>query len=249
MGDVNNSGPEEKSEVTETGADNQGESQTDGGTDEEAGDAGTSENDSVENSDEAEAEGGESKDKKPEAKPTPPADEEPKTRKRNIDFILERKDRKIQKLQEKKPDAADAEEEQIEQDDDMDPDDAKLIDNRIKSYLEPLAKKQMQDEDAQEIGDFVKQNPDFAPYAAKVLKNAQHPSRKDIPIEALFYEVAGKDLMKIGAERAAKANAQARKSQAGGGAPKGSEAPKGAWDLSPEEFSAQQEAIRNKQRE
>jgi len=107
----------------------------------------------------------------------------------------------------------------------------------------------MQDEDAQEIGDFVKQNPDFAPYMAKVQKFAQHPSRKDMPIASIFYEVAGTDLLKLGADRARKADIESKKSRAGGGNSNGGGSEKGVWDLSPEEFEAQKDSVRTKVRE
>lgn len=260
MGDTSNTGADDqKIEPTENGSGDQDESQNAGGAEGEAEGAGTSEDESTDDGDEA-GEGssdddaskdGKSEDGKPKPKPTPkPADEEPKLRKRNIDFILERKNQKIAKLQ-KQAGGAEQEEgdEGTDAEDDIDADDAKVIDKRIQAHLQPLMQKQMEDEDAKEIGDFVKDNPDFAPYADKVKKFAQHPSRKNMPIKALFYEVAGDDLLRIGADRARKATAEARKSQAGGGSGKTVEATKTVKDMSDEEFRAQQEAVRHKRSE
>lgn len=239
MGEINNAGEEDvKIDNTENGGDNQDASPNDAGT------GGGSEGDNK--PDDENASKGDEADNgnKPNSKPTPFADEEPKTRKRNIDFILERKNRKIEKL---KGESGVADEE--EDDDNIDPEDSKIIQKHVAKALSPFLAKQMQDEDSQEIGDFIKQNPDFAPYADKVRKFAQHPSRREMPIKALFYEVAGDDLLKIGADRVRKANAEARKTVAGGGTGAGSDAPKGAWDLTPEEFTAQQDAVRSKQRD
>jgi len=102
----------------------------------------------------------------------------------------------------------------------------------------------MQDEDSQEIADFVKQNPDFAPYAQKVAKFAQHPTRRDMPIKAIFYEVAGDDLLMIGAKRAQQYKDKAKESGAGGGSGSAS-VEKSVWDMSVEEFQAEQERVRN----
>lgn len=243
MGDINNAGDDKEIITTEEGAEDLDESQNDGGADDEAEGAGKSDDDNGDKKPD-EADKG---DKKPESKPTPNADEEPKTRKRNIDFILERKNEKIKKLQDK-TNGADADKGD-EDEDDLDPNDAQIIQKHVAKALSPFLAKQMQDEDSQEIGDFIKQNPDFAPYQAKVQKFAQHPSRRDMPIKAIFYEVAGDDLLKIGADRAKKAGIESKKSRAGGGGSSGGGSEKGVWDLSTEEFEAQKEALRNKSRE
>jgi hypothetical protein len=107
----------------------------------------------------------------------------------------------------------------------------------------------MQEEDDREISDFVAKNPDFKPYIETVRKYSQHDSRKSLPIESIFYEVAGKDLMRIGAQRAKKAGDEAKKTQAGGGSGVSTEQPKSAWDLTPEEFAAEQDKIRTRTRD
>lgn len=180
---------------------------------------------------------------KVEVKPTP-ADEEPKTRKRNVDFIIERKNKQIEKLK-SKGNVANADEDD-DDDDDLDISDKAIIDKRVAKVLTPYIQKQMQEEDANEISEFVAKNPDFAPYADKVKKYAQHPTRKDMPIKALFYEVAGDDLLMIGAKRAKELGDEAKESSAGGGSSQGGDGAKSVWDLTPEEFTAQQNALRNK---
>lgn len=187
----------------------------------------------------------EKKDKKaPDKKPTP-TDDEPPRRARNADFIIERQEKKAQK---NKDGGADQDKGADEADDDVAPEDAEIIDKRIAKALKPLAEKQMQEADKAEIDAFVAENPDFKPYADKVAKWAKHPSRQGIPIKSLFFEVAGDDLMKIGADRRKKADDEARKTGAGGGTNRsGGGATKGAWEMSPEEFAAEQAKVRDKQ--
>jgi hypothetical protein len=244
MGETNNAGDEDVIiNNTENGDDNQDENQKveDAGSEDDKGDSDSDENagDDQQNddTDKEEAEDDKTSDEKPA-----PADDEPKTRKRNIDFILERKNRKIEKLQHK-------EDENDEDDSDIDPDEAEVIDKRIAKVLSPYVEKQREAEDQSLIESFVSKNPDFAPYANKVKTFVKHPSRRDLPIESIFYEVAGPDLLKIGAERAKKATQEARQSQAGGSTGSPESGAKDAWSMSDDEFTAKQEAIRNKPRE
>ncbi len=245
MGENNNAGNEdEKINTAETGAEDQDESQNDGGADSDSGDSG-SENDKSEddtNVDDDKATDDESK------KPTPPADEEPKTRKRNnnIDFILKRKDEKIQKLKEKEQNNDVDEENDSEDDDNLDDDTKEVIEKAISKRLAPLAEKAELDEIKQEIGDFIKENPDFAPYAAKVEKFALHPSRKELPVKSIFWEVAGPDLLILGAKRAKAAIDDSKESAAGGSTADGGASETSVWDLDPEAFAAQQEQVRRK---
>lgn len=236
MGETNNTGGEEFIDTTENNGADQGESQNSGA---DATDKGTDTTD-ADNTDKGDdgADGDKSKDKT-----NPTADEEPKTRKRNIDFIIERKNKQIERLKDKAGGQQDD-----ESDDDIDDDDAKIIQKQVAKVLSPFLAKQMQDEDTQEIGDFVKANPDFAPYSDKVKRFAQHPSRKDMPIQSIFYEVAGNDLLKIGAERAKKADKEAKDTRAGGGNGTTIGGEKSVWDLSPEEFAKKQDELRQKSR-
>lgn len=232
MGEINNAGEEEVIDQTENGNDNQDESQKDVTT-EEKGDS-----DQVDQEEQSNEEDKTDSDEKPAL-----ADEEPKTRKRNIDFILERKNRKIEKLQEKG-----SVEDNEEEDDYVDPDAQKLVQKEIQKALSPFLQKQIEEEDANEINSFLQENPDFKPYADKVRKFAQHESRKHLPIKSIFYEVAGPDLLKIGADRAKRAGDEAKETNAGGGSGDTSTAEKSVWELTPEEFAAKQEEIRNRPR-
>lgn len=223
--------------IVENGTSDQDASQNAGGAVKEAEGAVKTDDDKGTNADV------ETDTDKVEVKPTP-ADEEPKTRKRNVDFIIERKNKQIEKLK-SKGNVANADEDD-DDDDDLDISDKEIIDKRVAKVLTPYIQKQMQEEDANEISEFVAKNPDFAPYADRVKKYAQHPTRKDLPIKALFYEVAGDDLLMIGAKRAKELGDEAKESSAGGGSSQGGDGAKSVWDLTPEEFTAQQNALRNK---
>jgi hypothetical protein len=242
MGENNTGDEEVKDQNTENGDNNQDENQKveDAGSEDDKGDSDSDENtgdDQNDDTDKDDTDDNKTSDEKPA-----PADDEPKTRKRNIDFILERKNRKIEKLQHKEDD-------NDEDDSDIDPDEAEVIDKRIAKVLSPYVEKQREAEDQSLIDSFVSKNPDFAPYANKVKTFVKHPSRRDLPIESIFYEVAGPDLLKIGADRAKKATQEAKQSQAGGSTGSTESGAKDAWNMSDDEFTAKQEAIRNKPRE
>lgn len=83
--------------------------------------------------------------------------------------------------------------------------------------LSPIISQQEQAELETEISSFVADNPEFKPYAAKVAKWSQDPDWANVPIDRVFYAVAGKDLLRIGATRRAAADANARKNRTGGG--------------------------------
>jgi hypothetical protein len=180
-------------------------------------------------------------------KTNPDEDEEPKTRKRNIDFILERKNNKIAKLADK---ANKGNNDKDDDGDEIDPEDENLIAKVVDRKLKPLIDKQIAEEDENEINSFLKVNPEFEKYAGKVRKFAQHELRKNIPIESLFYEVAGKDLMKIGAEKERKATKEAKDTTAGGGNNRNNAGgSKDIWSMTPEEFTAEQARIRSTPRD
>lgn len=201
-----------------------------------------------EGTDDGEAEGtkeGEG-DKKPDAKDTKEKDDEPPTRKKPIDFILERKNRTIAKLKggagkgDKSSEAAGA----GEGEDAVADEDKKLILDTVMPILEPVLKERADAQDSQELKTFLDANKDFKPYEAKIRKYMQHPSRAHLPIESIAYEVAGKDLLAIGAKRGKQADEKAKETTTGGGSAAGG-GEKSVWDLTPAEFEAQQQKVRS----
>lgn len=196
-------------------------------------------------------EGGEGGDKKPDGsdKGSQGKDDEPpvKQRKSVKDFIIERQQKKIAKLQNKGGEGSEGGE-GGEDDDEISPEDEKVItkvlDKKLTPILDPILKKSLQAEDEAEITDFLKDNPDFRPYEAKARQWMQHPSRRNLPISSIFYEIAGPDLMKIGAKRAKDADDESKRAGAGGGSAKGNEGGASVWDLPKDDFSKKQEELR-----
>lgn len=241
MGETNQSGEEDVTVDQVEGSSDQEETQTATGTESEEQGTSDTDDESINKQDDEDND----EDNKSESEPAPIVDEEPKTRKRNIDFIKERQQKKADKVRDIKDDFLDDED---EDEDYMDPDEKKAIARHVNRILDPILKKQMQDEDNQEIDSFIKQNPDFSPYIDKVKKFSQHESRKNLPIQSLFYEVAGPDLLRLGAKRAKKAGDEAKDSTAGGGTSNGGTETTSVWDLSLEDFAIQQENLRSKSR-
>lgn len=132
-------------------------------------------------------------------------------------------------------------------DDEVAPEDEALITKVVSKKFAPIIDKTLAADDEREIQDFLTANPDFKPFEVKARRYMQHPSRRQLPIKSIFYEVAGDKLIKIGAEREKAANAKAKDTQTGGGSNRAGEGAKGDWELSKEEFEAKQERIRRGQ--
>lgn len=140
-------------------------------------------------------------------------DEEPPIRKRPIDFIKERQAKKGNKSsddKEKNDDTGD-------DDDDIDEADEKAIGKVVKKYLDPFIQDKVKTQDEAEISTFLAENPDLKPFEAKARKYMAHPSRKDVPIAEIFYGIAGKELLRIGANRAKIAKVESKKTVSLGG--------------------------------
>ena len=174
-------------------------------------------------------------------------DYEPKVKPRKTakDFIIERKQRKIDKLA-RKNESGDEEE---PDEDDLDEEDEKAMgrffEKNVAPALNPILEKHVQAEDEKEIQTFLTENPDFKPFEKKARTYLAHPSRRNLPIESIFYEVAGPELIKIGAERERAAAAAARESQGGGGSGRDQEGGSVDWsNMSKEEFEKRKLEIR-----
>jgi hypothetical protein len=152
---------------------------------------------------------------KPE--PTKPeSEEEPPVRKTPLDYILERKAKKLESLKAKRLEAIDKE---LAGDEQIDPDEESKVDQVIQKkygqHFEELAGQKVK----AEVAEFLNTSPigkHLKEFEAKIVKYAQHPSRSHLPLEAIAYEVAGPELLKIGAKLAAEANKEAAESKAGG---------------------------------
>jgi hypothetical protein len=150
--------------------------------------------------------------------------EEPETRrpKTNAEWAAWRqsqKDKKSKDQQKKGNDGnddGDAGESDEDEADDLSPEDAKAIDKRIAKAVAPFRQQALEAEVDAGISQFLNANPDFKPFEAKARRFALHPSRQNIPLKTIFYEVAGDRLLKIGADRVRNADKNARKTKTGG---------------------------------
>ena len=110
-------------------------------------------------------------------------DDEPAVRKRKSakDYIIERQARKIEKLKGSKNDD-DGGSGDDDGDGEIDQEDEKIINKVVDKRLAPIFKQQAEAEDEQEVQQFIKDNPDFKPYADKVRRDMKHPSRSQVRI-------------------------------------------------------------------
>ncbi len=227
-------------------------SDADGESHEDSDDGeGESDADGEGDADADEGEKGDKKPKKPEDSKEDD-DKEPPVRKRLSvqDHIIGRQHKKLERQRAKQQTIEDAGDEDADADAEIDVKDEILIRKVVEPMLAPLVKDKVAAEDDQEVKDFLKDHPDFKPYEAKVRKFMAHPSRQNLPIKSIFYEVAGDDLMKLGAKRKEKADDKARHTQSGGGSNRGADGgQKPVKEMTPEEFAARQERIRHGNRQ
>lgn len=173
---------------------------------------------------------------------------EPEERKRKTpaDFIRERQERKAAKAA--AATVADGSDNDGADDDGMTDADKETVGKVAGELVRPLIEKHLAAEDAQEVDEFLSKegNEEFREYKTKAIKWMNHPSRRNLPVETVFLEVVGREgLLRIGAERARKADEKARGTQAGGGTSRGDVA-KDPWQMTPAEFAAKQQEIRMK---
>jgi hypothetical protein len=240
MGEIETTEQEEDTTV-KTGEEDTDTSENNDGADDGDQDG----SDADDNKDDAEGDDQEAGKDKSKSDTSKDDEQEPPTRKRPIDFIKERQERKKAPKETDKSKGADDE----DAEDDIDPEDektiGKVVSKRLKEALEPFAQAQAQQQDDAEIADFLKANPDFKAYEAKARKYMAHPSRKDVPIEEIFYGVAGRDLLKIGAKRSKIADDEAKKSKSAAGS-QDAGAAKGNATLTREQLEAKQAEVRSK---
>lgn len=169
-------------------------------------------------------------------------------RKTAKDFIIARKNAKIAKLkaaqppvdpQNPNPTAPVSADDEGAGDEEGEEEDGISLDG-----LAPIVEEHIAARDAQEVKSFLAENPDFAPFAPKVERWMKHPSRRHLPVSTIFAEVAMDNMMKIGADRARKADEKAKQTQAGGGSNRAAVAPKDWRNAPADELAAEQLRVR-----
>jgi hypothetical protein len=180
--------------------------------------------------------------------------EEPETRrpKTNAEWAAWRKSQKDKKSKDSQKKGSDDEGDEGESDeddaDDLSPEDAKAIDKRIAKAVAPFKQQAVESEVDAGISQFLNANPDFKPFEAKARRFALHPSRQNIPIKAVFYEVAGDKLLKIGADRVRQADKDARKTKTGGSSTGDDKGSKSYKDMPLSDFEKELEREKTKGR-
>jgi hypothetical protein len=221
------------------GEENTGGNSAESESEDQEQDAGSSEDEKGEGSDDA----GDGKDDQGKED-----DEEPAVRKKTAkDYIIQRQQKKIQKMQQKKEESDD--DDNDDGDDDISPEDEKVVDKIIqRRYGDKFAKLE-QVEDEKEMDTFLSANPDFKDYKQKIWKFWQHPSRNHLPVETVAFEVAGRDLLKIGAKRAQEANNKARQTSSDGASSRGGGGKVDYSSMSDADFENRVQEVKRKQRE
>ena len=173
-------------------------------------------------------------------------DEEPPSRKprTNADWVALRRQRKLEKERAKHGEEQ-GEGEETEDDDDISPEDAKIIEKVVSKRLQPFEEEREIQSIRSEINEFVAKNPDFKDFIPKAEKWARHPSWKNVPTEQLMYAVAGKQLLAIGAKRREEGDRKARETQVGGNSTASSGAKKPVWEMTDAEFSNEVERVKS----
>lgn len=119
------------------------------------------------------------------------------------------------------------------------------IQDAVAEALKPFTDKMVEQETKDEVDNYISENPEFKPYAKKIMKFANHPTRKHLPIETVALEAVGrKGLLQIGAKRAQEADAEGKQTQSGGTSTRNAPSGKSVKDMSLEEFEDYQNNIR-----
>ena len=163
------------------------------------------------------------------------------------DYIIGRQHKKLSKKDESDDDK-DKDNKDEGGDNDVMPEDEALINKVVAKNFAPIIDKSLADDDDREVASFLVENPDFKPFEAKVRRFMKHPSRRQLPVKSIFYEVAGDRMLKIGADRRAAADKEGNNSQTGGGSNRTDDTVVNDFDLTLEEFQAKQERIRRGQK-
>lgn len=152
--------------------------------------------------------------------------------------------------EEKKVDKETEDDDDDEEDNDIAPEDEAMVDKVIRKRYGSKFDQLDEKADEGEVKDFVADNPQFKPYKSKILKYLKHPSRSHLPVKTIALEVAGDDLMKLGAKKGKQADLKAKKKAGGGHSPSSAGGSgKSTSDMSDKEFDAEVERVKHSKRD
>lgn len=137
-------------------------------------------------------------------------------------------------------DVPEKKEKKEEVDVDMDEDERKVISKVVASETSDVRKSMSGLQTEMKVTEFLSQNEEYKQYASKIKEVAKHPAAKGLTMDGVVALALGpKELMKIGADRFARAQEEASNSRTGGTS-RGT-APtsgmKNAFDLSAQDFA------------
>lgn len=159
---------------------------------------------------------------------TPATPAEPQVRKSNLEYILERQQRKAERDRTKQtqPQAQPSAPPASQGEDDLTPEEEKKFSKYLEKNfgetfrkIDGLAESGAEKDVQAEVSKFLssKEGKYFAQYEKTIAEWAKHPSRVNIPIETIAMEAAGvKGMFAIGAAMERDAAKEAQESQAGG---------------------------------
>jgi hypothetical protein len=224
MGEQNAGGDNNAAEEKKSGADGQ----------QGAGDGAAGTDDKGEKKADDKGDGGEAADD----------GEAPKVRDKK-DFIIQRLKEKNDRLaagknKDKKDDGANEDEDEISEDDE------RMVNKVITKNFGDVLTRSEEQQDKGELNEFIGANPEFKNYEAKIWRFWQDPSRRHLPVSTIAYEVAGKDLLKIGAARGKAADDKAKENSNAGGSGGSAQGKKPVAEMSVQEFLEYKEEVKRR---
>lgn len=170
-------------------------------------------------------------------------DEEPQIRKTRLDYIAERKEKRLERLKQERLSKIDRELEELGDNGDSESDDMEYIEDEDEKKVVKTMKKYFGEslddislkEVKTDVSSFVEKNPEFATYKDKIIKWAQHPAYAKVPIERLAYAVVGPEISKLLSSKKAELESEMDKSKLGGGSRRGTNK-KSVSDMTDDEF-------------
>ena len=104
-------------------------------------------------------------------------------------------------------------------------------------------------ETEKEFRELLEQNPKYKDYSSKIIKYANHPAYRQIPIKFIADGIVGQAIAEDNYKKEVKANIEASETKSGGSSYRKSSSKPSIWDMSKEEFEAYQNEVKKKGRD
>lgn len=134
-----------------------------------------------------------------------------------------------------------------EEDDDILPEDRKVIDKVVNEALNPILRQVQEQRDQVELANFLSANSEYGKYRSKIEVYMKHPAYQNIPIKNIAMIVAGNDLQKIGAQKEREAQAAANATKGGGSTARAAVGQKNWYTASKDEFEIKRAEVLGRQ--